>query len=213
MRKRVVPKIFKVLGVIILMLATRANAGVIIAQSDGSIPFTSSMYATGFGAVGDANFIDKSVIDALNSLGDAVIVKLTIGIWTDYYKPVSGVNLEGMLATSDDLHLWSSSATGVFIAPSYWTSSALPHLGGSAFGYAPEPERSYLNFWGSDSTNLSFQNGGCCEASLTDNPAWGQAFLLETVTDLPGGPNGVPAPATLALFSLGLLAMRRRITV
>jgi hypothetical protein len=182
---------------IVIMMTTFANAG-LIAINDGSINFNAADYTNGYGLLGDANFIDINYINSLNQFGDNVIIKVSMGVYTDYYKPVDGVSILDML-TSWNKHTWASNPGASFITPDYYNSN---HLGGSAWEYPTAnisgDSRGYLSFWGSQTG----YGGGCCDAG-GGNPKWGLAFKVETVSN-------VPEPSTLAIFALGMIGLASR---
>ena len=178
-----------------MTVTTCASAG-LIAINDGTVQFDSTDYAIGYGAYGDNNYINKTLIDELNLLGDDVIIKLTMGIYTDYFKPVNGATLSEMLTTHTK-HLWTSDLTTPFVAPNYWGVNN-GNLGGSANNY-PSDGRIYLPFWGTSYTGLG---GGCCEVTAQENAAWGRAFKMESIN--------VPEPSTLAIFALGMIGLASR---
>jgi hypothetical protein len=181
---------------IVMIVAMSANAG-LIAINDGSVKFSATEYINGYGSFGDANFIDNNYIDSLIPFGDDVIIKVTMGVYTDYFKPIDGINIQEML-TSNNKHTWAPNLVTSFIAPSYFSNQ---HLGGSAVGWPNNTvigdTRPYLSFWGSTT-----HSGGCCSATSGDR-TWGLAFKVETV-------NSVPEPSTLAIFALGMIGLASR---
>lgn len=46
------------------------------------------------------------------------VVRVTVGTWVDYFKPISGVNLCGML-TAYNLHTWAATEEGPYGQPLY----------------------------------------------------------------------------------------------
>jgi hypothetical protein len=134
--------------------------------------------------------VDIAAITSLNTLGDTVIIELTMGGFTDYFKPVSGSNLSSMLGSSSQ-HLWSATVDGMFIAPVYNTNPA--NLGGSANNW-PSDGRFSLPYWGSNNFG-----GGCCQSSLSGSPAWNQSFSIATIA--------TPVPAAVWLFGSGLIGL------
>lgn len=190
--------------VLLLILGTAAQAAsVLIARSDGTVPFTSTLYTDGLGTPSDANYI-ADTIASYDSLGSGAVIRITIGSVEDYFRPVAGNTLLEML-TAFDKHEWSAMATGPFVAPAYGTAG---FLGGSATGWpalnVPGDNRDFLPFWGSDNTGSSFL-GGCCHTTLDAGGSWGQAFTMEVVAPVP-----LPAGAWLMLGGLGATAALRR---
>jgi len=174
-----------------LTLAIHSHAA-LIAQNDGTVTFEANLYVTGYGNLGDSNFIDESMISGLVPMGDDVIVKVTMGDYVDYYKPIGGSDLLTML-TSSTQHLWSFSHDQPFIAPNYYSSPTL--LGGSAAGW-PADGRVYLSFWGGTGS----LSGGCCQSEPSGAQGWSQSFSIETVSE-------VPIPAAAWLFGSALLTL------
>jgi hypothetical protein len=185
------------IAALVIMMTTFANAG-LIAINDGFQTFTANDYTNGYGSLGDANFIDHSYITSLIQGGDDVIIKVSMGIYTDYFKPVDGANILELL-TSTINHKWSPDLATSFVNIPGYAGSGL--LGGSASWFPLNSTlgdtRQYLPFWGSTNTL-----GGCC-SSTADEVTWNQVFSMETVSV-------VPEPSTLAIFVLGIMSLASR---
>jgi hypothetical protein len=135
------------------------------------LPCTNSLYLGGNGTNG------------LVTNDDNIVLKVTMGNVTDYYKPIPGKNLCDMLM-SNRYHLWSQTGEPfTFIQPMYHESDTT--LGGSTNNwpsqFIPGDKRNYLSFWGGNGAN-----GACCHTSLTSNAAWNREAALEVVPQLPG---------------------------
>lgn len=123
-----------------------------------------SLYMTGVGGTGDADFVIKC--PALSGIDlSSVTMRVAMGSIKDYFRPVSGVSLCDMLA-SFNKHQWSKAYDGTFVIPSYYST----HLGGSAYGW-PSDGRKYLTFWGGNNAS-----SGCCHNTTSDTAAWNKKF-------------------------------------
>mmetsp|Transcript_7667 Transcript_7667/g.20647 ORF Transcript_7667/g.20647 Transcript_7667/m.20647 type:complete len:847 (-) Transcript_7667:58-2598(-) len=105
----------------------------------------------------------------------AKTIRLVMGDFTDYFKPVPSASMCEML-THRDLHMWSPDGEA-WKTPAFYPSGSF--LGGSSLEWpgsqAAKPERRYVSFWGH-----SYQRGGCC-SSEKDRPyvGWAQYFVME----------------------------------
>ena len=121
-------------------------------------------------------------------------LKVEMGDYTDYFKPVDGASWCDMLE-SNDHHMWSRDGEN-WVVPPYYSM----HRGGSMHGSAGGPwhrngwnngheewerlngffdsldERVWLPFWGSSDRAGHIQYGGCCHEDVGDRPSWGRAF-------------------------------------
>ena len=99
-------------------------------------------------------------------------MKLVMGEYTDYYRPIPGKTYCEMLQ-ANNLHQWSADGSN-WESPSYWSeSSTKKHLGGSKANY-PKDGRKFLSFWGSKEGDA----GGCCLSKHGTPEGWSKAFTL-----------------------------------
>ena len=160
-------------GVLLLSSTTAARADVFdwsqgwreVAHFSGAIPVTAANYTNGLGVFTDAEY--AQALGAFDYADSAVVVAVTMGAYTDYFRPGPGVHRVRDMMTANNRHLWSSSPAGPWLTPTYYTSG----LGGSGV-YWPPPTRMYLSFWGGGPA------GGCCHASPGDVGAWNRAFRV-----------------------------------
>lgn len=99
----------------------------------------------------------------------ASYVKVVMGDFVDYFRPVATKTYCDML-TSSDAHEWSNDRN-VWVTP---TSSDAQFLGGSQAKLNSADSRAKVSFWGSTGA----QNGGCCFRTAGAAEAWGQAFIM-----------------------------------
>lgn len=106
---------------------------------------------------------------------EAKSIRIKMGEWTDYFKPLEKHSMCDMLA-SHNMHLWSPDGVS-WVSPAFYPSGSF--LGGSQLEWPASqginPTRRYVSFWGH-----SWQRGGCC-TSKKDHPyeGWSQAFTME----------------------------------
>lgn len=103
---------------------------------------------------------------------EAQYVRVTMGDFTDYFKPVQPASMCEMLMHRN-MHSWSPDGK-TWQAPAFYPSGTF--LGGSAMEWpTATPKRRYVSFWGH-----SYQSGGCCTSSK-DSPyqGWSQYFVME----------------------------------
>eukprot|EP00929_Paragymnodinium_shiwhaense_P067787 TRINITY_DN34084_c0_g1_i3.p1 TRINITY_DN34084_c0_g1~~TRINITY_DN34084_c0_g1_i3.p1 ORF type:complete len:399 (+),score=77.30 TRINITY_DN34084_c0_g1_i3:92-1288(+) len=111
---------------------------------------------------------------------EADILMLKMGNAIDFFRPVDGGDMCGML-NSTSKHLWCSSYDPhKWVRPAY-ASAGKGALGGSGSGAASSEGREFLSFWGSETSK-----GGCC--SLGDvapggkptTARWGLPFEMSS---------------------------------
>jgi hypothetical protein len=136
-----------------------------VAHFDGSVPVTATTYLSGLGTFASVNHARP--LGFFDYADSAVTVAVTMGSYTDYFRPGAGVHRLRDMMIANIKHLWSNSAGGTFAAPPYFTSG----LGGSALGF-PADGRFYLTFWGGGPA------GGCCQQSPADPGGWGRPFRV-----------------------------------
>lgn len=145
-----------------------------VASFDGTMVVTATMLTSGYGTAGDANW---SVASAdFDGVGNDFTIAVEMGEFTDYFRPASSELFIQDVVVSKDDHLWAASYEGPYLQPVYYTD----HLGGSALGW-PTDGRSYLPFWGSDST----QPGGCCISQDGGSEGWSQPFTVYVRVEQP----------------------------
>lgn len=145
-----------------------------VASFDGSIPVTAAMLTAGYGSPGDANWSVAS--QDFDGVGNDFTIAVEMGEYTDYFRPASGELFIQDVVVSKDDHLWAAGFEGPYAQPAYYTD----HLGGSALAW-PTDGRSYLPFWGSDST----LPGGCCISQPGGSEGWGQPFTVYVKVEAP----------------------------
>jgi len=136
-----------------------------VAHFDGSVPVTAPAYVSGLNAFASPNYARP--LGAFDYADSAVTVAVTMGGYTDYFRPVAGVHRIRDMMVANNKHRWSSAPGGPFVATTYFTSG----LGGSGFGF-PSDGRLYLSFWGGGPV------GGCCQLAPGDPGAWGRPFKV-----------------------------------
>jgi 3-phenylpropionate/cinnamic acid dioxygenase small subunit len=97
------------------------------------------------------------------------VMKITIGQYADYFKPVKAMTFCDFLLS--DSFEWSVNPLGPYIKPKYYTGSN--HYGGADYTWSKSNAggRSHLPFWGIQNAN----HGGCC-VSKPGESAWFLSF-------------------------------------
>lgn len=138
--------------------------------------------------VRDCSEIDRVLSE--DALQRDVAIKVVMGDYTDYFRPiVSEYSLGGQVVSLCDMlqasnqHQWSANgfsyATPRYVRNWNWAGQTGMNYGGSAnqdpFAW---PERPYLSFWGSANPRSDVR-GGCCKSSMgasSSQGSWGHTF-------------------------------------
>jgi hypothetical protein len=141
--------LFALVAVALVCAPAQAQTWTLHARSDGTALMSS--WTAGMGTASSANYI--APCGTYLQWGDSVVLRITMGSVTDYFRPNAGLDLCGMcsmqrnvpsaapcashiacpsaMLNSYSRHRWSYSLSVPFVRPDYYNT----HTGGSAFNW------------------------------------------------------------------------------
>ena len=145
-----------------------------VAKFGGNSVVLGLTYTNGLGDVNSTEYAHPCAL--FNGYGSNFTMRVNMGQVRDYFRSTGSFSFCQMITESPSIHFqWSSTATGAFQTPLYYTGN----LGGSAAGWPTSIDgRTFLSFWGGSTS----ANNACCHytsniyGGSADVAAWNKAF-------------------------------------